>query len=458
MNRASGKTSARSRDFRFLIFDFRSCGFSFQSKILPFLFFLIALPGLAEERVERFPAPDFKSGYVMPRTETSPVARTRTREWVDVGMLLVFLAAGSYLIYHKRSRNWTLGLTIAGLAYFGFYRQGCVCSIGSIQNVAYAIGSHGPLPWTVGAFFVLPLLFALFYGRVFCSGVCPLGAIQDLPVNVPVWVELPLSMLAWAYLGLGVLFAWIGSDFFICRYDPFVGFFRLSGPAHMILAGGIVLALCVFVGRVYCRFFCPFGVLLRLMSKFSRKTLSITPRDCVDCRLCEASCPFGAIRTPLPVLQKNIEQEKRRLAWAMAVAPGLVVVFAVLGYLASGALSRMDYTVALAEMVQHEASNPSLTPAHEVRAFRATGVGSEQLFAKAAAVQRRYAVGTPIFGAWMGIAIGGRSIGLLLRRRRKSGYIADEGACVACARCYTSCPVEKPALSPMPIPATATDQ
>ncbi|MFI5380050.1 MAG: 4Fe-4S binding protein [Tepidisphaerales bacterium] len=421
---------------------------------------LFALPALAEDRVERFPAPDFKSGYVMPKTVTSPVDRTRLRERVDVGVLVVFLLVASYLIYHKRSRNYTLALTIAGLLYFGFYRKGCICPIGSIQNVAYAIGSHGPLPWTVGAFFVLPLLFALFYGRVFCSGVCPLGAIQDLvlfkPINVPVWVELPLSMMAWAYLGLAVLFAWIGSDFFICRYDPFVGFFRMSGPAHMILAGGIILALCVFVGRVYCRFFCPYGVLLRLMSKFSRRTLSITPRECVDCRLCEQSCPFGAIRTPLPVLQKNIEQEKRRLVWAMVMVPVLTIGFAVLGYLASGALARMDYTVTLAELVHQEEKTGVLAKSDETRAFRSTGATNEQIYQKAAVVQHRYAVGTPLFGAWMGIAIGGRIVGLLLRRRQKSGYIADEGACVACARCYVACPVEKPALAASLQPAASS--
>ena len=39
------------------------------------------------------------------------------------------------------------------------------------------------------AFFFLPLVAALLFGRVFCGGVCPLGAVQDLvllrPVTVP---------------------------------------------------------------------------------------------------------------------------------------------------------------------------------------------------------------------------------------------------------------------------------
>ena len=44
----------------------------------------------------------------------------------------------------------------------------------------------------MGAFFLLPLIFALFAGRVFCAAVCPLGAAQDIvllrPIKVPNWL------------------------------------------------------------------------------------------------------------------------------------------------------------------------------------------------------------------------------------------------------------------------------
>jgi NosR/NirI family transcriptional regulator, nitrous oxide reductase regulator len=418
---------------------------------LIFLVLLTALlwpfSALAEDRVQRFPAPDFKSGYVLPPTVTSPVGRDKGMEAVDVMLLAAALGVAAHLIYIRRSRQATMWLAVAGLVYFGFIREGCICPVGSIQNVAFAAGGNGyALPWTVAAFFVLPLVFALFYGRVFCSGVCPLGAIQDLvlwrPVTVPAWVEMPLGLLAWAYLGLAVVFAACGSDFFICRYDPFVGFFRLSGPAHMILAGGVILFMCLFVGRVYCRFLCPYSVLLRLLSKFSRRAISITPRECVDCRLCEQSCPFGAIRTPMPVLPRNLEAEKRRLLWVMSLTPVLVAVFAALGYVGRGAFSHMDATVVLAEKVYDEQQTGRFSTSDETRAWRGTGQAPELLYERAATIQRRYAIALPLFGAWMGLAIGGSVRGLLVRRRR-GGYTADASACVACARCYATCPVEK---------------
>ena len=43
--------------------------------------------------------------------------------------------------------------------------------------------------------------------------------------------------------------------------------FRLNGPSHMFFLGGLLLALGVVVGRPYCRFLCPYGVILRLLSR-----------------------------------------------------------------------------------------------------------------------------------------------------------------------------------------------
>lgn len=400
-----------------------------------------AAPLLGEDRVERFPAPDFHSGYAMPTTQAPP-APSSLWQVVDVLALGGALGLAGWIVFKKRSRKWLVGLTIASVVYFGFWRKGCVCPVGSIQNVAYAAGGHGyALPWLVAAFFLLPLLFALFYGRVFCAGVCPLGAMQDLvlvkPLHVPAWVEVPLGFLAWAYFGLAVLFATVGSDFVICRYDPFVGFFRLSGPMHMIVAGAIVLAISAFIGRPYCRFLCPYSIPLRLLAPFSSRKVSIAPQHCIDCRLCETSCPFGAIRLPSPRQNRRADSagDRRRAAIALLAAGALIVLFAVAGYLASGAMSRTDVTVRLASAVAGDQTSDA------TRAFHASGQPNQQLYAAAAAIQRRFAIGTPIFGVWMGLVIGGTILRRVLPQRR-AGYTADPGTCLACARCFASCPAE----------------
>jgi len=260
------------------------------------------LAGGAAEAVERFPPPEFESGHVLPETRQAP-PREGWKAWMDVGVLLVALCLAAWVLLRLRSRAGMIALSIGSLAYFGFYRLGCVCPIGAIQNVTLGLFDGGyVVPLTVVAFFVLPLVFALLVGRVFCGGVCPLGAIQDLvlvrPVLLPRWLDHALRPLPFAYLGAAVLMAATGSQFIICRFDPFVGIFRMSAAFAMLVAGGLAVVASMFVMRPYCRFLCPYGVLLGFFSRFSWKGVRVTPDHCVVCRLCEDACPVDAIRGP----------------------------------------------------------------------------------------------------------------------------------------------------------------
>ena len=64
--------------------------------------------------------------------------------------------------------------------------------------------------------------------------------------------------------------------------------------------GAAFLLAGMFVGRPYCRFLCPYGGLLKLASLASKWRVRVTPDTCTQCRLCEQSCPFGAMREPAP--------------------------------------------------------------------------------------------------------------------------------------------------------------
>jgi len=84
-------------------------------------------------------------------------------------------------------------------------------------------------------------------------------------------------------------------DFLICRYDPFVGLFRFAGPLWLLLVGGGLLLLGVFIGRPYCRYLCPYGAILSLLSRASWRGVTVTPDKELDCGLCAEACPYGAI-------------------------------------------------------------------------------------------------------------------------------------------------------------------
>lgn len=406
---------------------------------------LILCIGAAGFAIERFPPPDFTTGYQFPEIIT-PAPREIVLEYVDIAVLVIALALAAYFSLKKRSRLHLVVLVIFAILYFGFYRKGCICSIGAIQNISLAIfDTSYALPLTVAAFFAIPVVVSLFFGRVFCAAVCPLGAVQEVvllkPLTVPKWLDDTLGVIPFIYLGAAVLFAATGSAFVICRYDPFVQFFWLGGDTLMFIIGGAVILLSVFVGRPYCRYACPLGAVFRLTAPLSQWQPSISTHDeCINCSLCADACPYGAILPSTPERQEeDWSTGRKRLTLMLALVPVMIAAGGYLGHLSAPALSKVHPNVRLADRLWLEEQGVVQGYTEQTEAFDIQGRPSMEAYAEAAKIRGQFDIGTVILGGWIGLVLGVRLVSSSIRRRRTE-YSIDQAKCVACGRCYGSCP------------------
>ena len=397
--------------------------------------------------IERFPPPQFEGDYVRPE-HTSPMPRGGAWPLIDAIVLIAALGVSPWFVLKKRSRKAVFGLMVFSIAYFGFYRKGCICPIGATQDMSlFLFNGDYTIPLLTIFFFIAPLIFTLLFGRSFCAGVCPLGAVQDItlikPVKVPVWLEHTLRYLAYVYLALAVWLAAVGSTFVICKYDPFVAIFRRNGNLNILIMGGILLVIGFFVGRPYCRFLCPYGVILRQLSRLSKWRVKITPTDCNQCRLCEDACPYGAIQAPVTNWpEATRKRDKRRLAILMVSLPFLIALGAWTGNSLAPLAARSHPTVALAERIWAEENQDLDDTTDASQVFRASGETITSLYKHAAAIRAGFEKGGWFFGGFLGLILGGKLILLSLRPRQKD-YEAERAGCVSCGRCFNYCPKEQ---------------
>jgi Na+-translocating ferredoxin:NAD+ oxidoreductase RnfG subunit/ferredoxin len=225
--------------------------------------------------------------------------------WLEVFAMLVLLALvmTSFLKKNAKLRWVTLAYT---LLYLGFFDGGFV----SVSHITNGI-KQGPALFLNDLPLLLIIVFTivttLFWGRVFCSSLCPFGALQDFITRfVPKKLELKVPQKihdAALYFKYAVLFFLVAmtlaySELSLFQYfEPFGTIFYYSQSLLLWAILLIFLVGATLVPRFYCRYACPLGAALGVMSFISPFKIKRV-EQCQVCKVCEHACPTGAIRGP----------------------------------------------------------------------------------------------------------------------------------------------------------------
>jgi polyferredoxin len=212
--------------------------------------------------------------------------------------------------------------TAAAMSGPGTTSPEALCPFGGLETFYTWVTTGGYVPHVHGANLVLAaavLVLAFVARGAFCGWLCPLGFVQDVAAGASAFVQrhvpaahrgmralrraaaplaiidrplrlLKYAVLAWALWGAAVFGFMVFRD-----VDPWIALLDIgresAGFGLLVLVLTIVGAL--FVDRPWCRYACPLGAANGIVARFSPVRLERSASACVDCSLCDRSCPMG---------------------------------------------------------------------------------------------------------------------------------------------------------------------
>lgn len=254
---------------------------------------------------------------------------------VDIGMVLAFSTL-AFVSFFRKSVALKYVTLVAAVAYLGFYKSQLI----SIVNIFGLAGGTLPivrynLAWYLLA--VITVASTVLWGRVYCGRICAFGAFTQLidrvvprrfQLRVPPALERRASVIKYVVLAGAIAYFLLTRDPLFYPYiEPFWMFGLHARTPALWIGLAALLVATVFVRNLYCRFLCPVGAALGLLSRltvFRIKRWS----ECQTCRICQKACEWGAIQGPRIVLQECVRcDDCERLYADTAKCPHHRIIF-----------------------------------------------------------------------------------------------------------------------------------
>jgi polyferredoxin len=260
---------------------------------------MLAVPALAQPKPE-----NDAWGFADEDVAEPTILELAQQQAVDVGSFVAFVVLAMISFFRKSERLKYITLVVAVL-YLGVYKSQLI----SIVNVFGLLTANLPvfsynLAWY--SFAIFSVASTILWGRLYCGRVCAFGALTQLldrvvpaklRVEVPARIERRAAYIKYGLLAGAIAYFLATREITFYRYiEPFWMFtFQASTPLWIAL--GVLLVSTIFIRNLYCRFLCPVGAALGLLSGltvFKIKRWS----ECNTCLICEKTCEWGAIRGP----------------------------------------------------------------------------------------------------------------------------------------------------------------
>ena len=159
--------------------------------------------------------------------------------------------------------------------------------------------------------FIAFVAISLIAKKAFCAWLCPVGTFSEYlallgkklfrrNLRLPRWFDIPLRGLKYLLLAffvfiIGAMSAaaieeFMGTPYGLIADVKMLNFFRnMSTTAAIVIAALVMLS--ILVENFWCRYLCPYGALMGLVSLLSPLKIRRNPSACIDCAKCAHTCP-----------------------------------------------------------------------------------------------------------------------------------------------------------------------
>lgn len=159
--------------------------------------------------------------------------------------------------------------------------------IGVWENIPITIGAlvdfrNLQISFSAGLPILILIIFAfiaaLVKGNMYCSYLCPFGALQTGAAKVGLPKICPskaavgnMEYLRWIVAIVSIYEIAATGSIAFRSIEPFALCFSHEPDRPALIQAAVVMAAALFVGRVWCRFFCPTGLILDLFAMLGAK-------------------------------------------------------------------------------------------------------------------------------------------------------------------------------------------
>lgn len=183
---------------------------------------------------------------------------------------------------------------------------------GLMQLKYFVLTRQLPQVHAAGFFlFVSFLAMSVVFRKSFCSWLCPVGTVSEYlwklgratfhrNFQLPRWADIALRSLKYlvlsffvyavASMSAGAIAEFLGSPYALVVDVRMLNFFRYLGTTTALVILGMVIA-SIFIQNFWCRYLCPYGAFLGLVSLFSPARITRNLSTCIDCAKCAKACP-----------------------------------------------------------------------------------------------------------------------------------------------------------------------